>query len=169
MMSHSMGVSSESALRHATDLGIAMQLTNIARDVFEDAEMGRVYLPLHWLDEAGVPENQIRNPHYRSAVVGVVRRLLDSADGFYRSGNAGLRYLPFRASFAVAAASEVYASIGGLVDQRGVRAWETRAVVSPLGKLKAVLRGFVRALGTIPHRVFSPWRRVPLVGVFRHA
>lgn len=169
MMSHAMGVSNESALRHATDLGIAMQLTNIARDVFEDAEMGRVYLPLQWLDEAGVPENQVRNPHYRSALVGVVRRLLDAAEGFYRSGNAGLRYLPFRASFAVGAASEVYASIGRLVEQRGVRAWETRAVVSPLGKLKAVLRGFARAVGTIPFRILSPWRRIPLLGVYRHA
>ena len=54
MMSHVMGLRDESALKHAADLGIAMQLTNIARDVTEDASMGRIYLPLDWLDEANI-------------------------------------------------------------------------------------------------------------------
>ena len=63
MMVHVMGISDEKALRHAADLGTAMQLTNIARDVLEDAAMGRVYLPLSWLDAMGVPEKNwpIRN------------------------------------------------------------------------------------------------------------
>ena len=55
MMSHVMGLRDESALKHAADLGIAMQLTNIARDITEDAAMGRIYLPLSWLQEAQIP------------------------------------------------------------------------------------------------------------------
>ena len=54
-MSHVMGLRDESALKHAADLGIAMQLTNIARDITEDAAMGRIYLPLSWLQEAQIP------------------------------------------------------------------------------------------------------------------
>ena len=61
-MSHVMGLRDESALKHAADLGIAMQLTNIARDITEDAAMGRIYLPLSWLQEAQIPADGYRCP-----------------------------------------------------------------------------------------------------------
>jgi phytoene synthase len=82
MMSHIMGLRDETALRHAADLGIAMQLTNIARDVKDDFEAGRVYLPLRWLADAGVAPDQINDPARRGAVATVARRLIREAECF---------------------------------------------------------------------------------------
>jgi phytoene synthase len=168
MMVHVMGVSHQRALRHAADLGIAMQMTNIARDILEDAALGRIYLPLLWLDEAGIPEAQLTQGRYRDALARVVGRLLDEADRRYRSGNEGLRYLPLRASVAVAVASSVYARIGGLVRSRRSHAWDERAVVSPLGKLAAVFRGLALVARTIPYRIFHHFRPVNITTIWRH-
>ncbi len=169
MMVPVMGVSDSSALRNASSLGIAMQLTNIARDVMEDAAMGRVYLPLTWLEEAGIPEGRIAERKFRPLVAQVVARLLHLADGYYREGNLGLRFLPWRAALAVGVASSVYSRIGLLVSKRGARAWESRCVVSRPGKILAALRGIGLVVQTIPYRLWHPWRRVVATGIWRHA
>ena len=103
MMAHVMGVRDEQALRHAAHLGIAMQLTNIARDVIEDAALSRVYLPLSWLDEAGINAAEIAAAKNRPALARIVARLLAEADRYYRSGDQGLWHLSFRSACAVAA------------------------------------------------------------------
>jgi phytoene synthase len=133
MMACVMRAKKETALTHAIDLGNAMQLTNIARDVLDDARMGRVYLPLEWLAEAGIPAHDLQNPIYRDRLAGVVARLLAVARNYYASGERGLRFLPFRAAYAVACASHIYAGIGDIVLARGARAWDQRAYV-PLWK-----------------------------------
>ena len=81
-----------------------MQLTNIARDVLEDAAMGRIYLPLSWLSEAGIAPEEIAAKKNRDKLALVTGRLLHEAAGYYRSGDSGLWYLSFRSSCAVAAA-----------------------------------------------------------------
>ncbi len=169
MMSHVMGVSDPRALKYAADLGSAMQLTNIARDIREDAEMGRVYLPLLWLDEGGVLEGQIMQPRYRHAVSQVVKRLLREADAYYDSGLSGLKFLPWRAAVAVSVASEVYSQIGRQVLRRGEAAWDSRTFVSKWGKLTAVVRGTLRVLLSAPQRMWLPWRRVEIQQIWRHA
>lgn len=168
MMSHVMGVSDQRALKHAAELGGAMQMTNIARDVLEDAAMDRVYLPLHWLDEAGIPEQQITQAKYREALAGVVARLLAEADRHYRSGIEGLRFLPWRSAFAVAIAARVYSEIGRRVLARGPRAWDNRTVVGKWRKAWAVVEGLALVLATVPYRVKRPWRRVGPLLVWRH-
>ena len=90
MMAHVMGVSDREALHRAADLGIAFQLTNIARDVMEDAGVGRVYLPYCWLAEAGLKPAEVLDPSKRAAVFGVVRRLLHEAERYYASANHGI-------------------------------------------------------------------------------
>ena len=107
MMSHVMGLRDESALKHAADLGIGMQLTNIARDIIEDAAMGRIYLPLSWLQEAQIPAAEVAAPEYREKLAMLSLRLLREADRYYRSGDAGLWYLSFRSACAVSAARQV--------------------------------------------------------------
>src|SRR5262249_48112165 len=129
MMVHVMGVSDDKALKNAASLGIAMQLTNIARDVMEDAAMDRVYLPGVWLEEAGVPRESVADRRFRPLVTQVVSRLVKSAEGYYREGNEGIKYLPLRAALAVAMASRIYSRIGKLVKKRGARAWENRCMV----------------------------------------
>jgi phytoene synthase len=146
MMARVIGATDEAAHKHAVDLGIAMQLTNIARDVLDDARVGRVYLPLSWLAEAGVPAQDIAEPRHRPALAGLVLRLVREAAVYYASGDQGLRYLPFRSACAVAAAREVYAAIGTKVLGRGAAAWDQRTVVSKARKLWLTGRGFVRVL-----------------------
>lgn len=166
MMSHIMGVSSSEALRNACHLGIAMQLTNIARDIKDDFEMGRIYLPIGWLREAKIPVDALLAD--RSRLVPVVTRLLESAEKYYRSGDEGLRYLSFRPACAVASARRVYAEIGREVLRRGSRAWDERVWIPKGRKIQVMLRGVLSVLASLPQRWLHPWNRRPIGIVWRH-
>ncbi len=147
MMAHVMGARDPWALQRAADLGLALQLTNVARDVLDDARAGRVYLPLDWLAAEGVAAEDVAAPEARQRVARVVARLLDEAERYYASGHEGLRALGFRSAWAVAAARRVYREIGQLVRARGAQAWERRAVVSRPRKLCCLaLAGFDAAV-----------------------
>ena len=146
MMAYVMGVRDPSALQRAVDLGIAFQLTNIARDVGEDAGVGRIYLPADWLAQAGIPADELMAPGHAAALRSVVGRLLDEADRYYGSANEGLRSLGFRSAWAVAAARAVYREIGEVVRRRGEKAWDERVVVSKPRKLLGLGGGLFAAL-----------------------
>lgn len=119
MMCSVLGVQDLRALRHAIDLGIAMQLTNIARDVLEDAEASRVYLPAERLAVYGVtPEALVDGEVDEQAVSVVVTDVLDLAERYYESGDAGMRYLPPRARWAILVASRLYRGIGRRLRRR---------------------------------------------------
>jgi 15-cis-phytoene synthase len=130
MMARIMGVSDEPTLDRASDLGLAFQLTNIARDVMEDAAAGRVYLPADWLAEAGLEASAVARPESRAAVFAATLRLLGEADRYYASGRVGIARLPFRSAWAVAAARGVYREIGREVLRRGPSAWDARVATS---------------------------------------
>lgn len=167
MMSHVMGLRDESALKHAADLGIAMQLTNIARDIIEDAAMGRIYIPLSWLDEAKIAPEQIAAPANRSKLTVINLRLLHEAERYYESGDAGLWHLSFRSACAVSAARHVYSEIGSLLLARGARAWDQRAYVTGARKLRVVGRGVLRLFRSAPARLVKPWSPGPLRTVWK--
>ncbi|MBI1861933.1 MAG: phytoene/squalene synthase family protein [Deltaproteobacteria bacterium] len=167
MMSHIMGVRSEGALRNAADLGSAMQLTNIARDVYDDAEMGRIYLPMEWLREAGLDPSDILSPVEAPRVAGVVRRLLAEADRLYRSGDEGLRELRFRPACAVAGARYVYAAIGSEVMRRKEYAWAVRVWIPSRKKALLLLKGVLFVLRSVPGRLARPWRPISIATVWR--
>ncbi len=167
MMVYIMGISHEKALSNAVDLGIAMQLTNISRDVLDDAELGRCYLPQVWLDEEGIKRSEIANPENRGKVAKVVCRLLDRTEYFYRSGKQGLKFLPFRAAVAVAVAANVYREISCLVLLRGANAWDRRAVVSKPKKLWLTILGIFQVMVTIPSRLIFPWKPCQFQRVWR--
>ncbi|HSE88090.1 MAG TPA: phytoene/squalene synthase family protein [Candidatus Binatia bacterium] len=169
MMSHVMGLRDERALKHAADLGIAMQLTNIARDITEDAAMGRIYLPLRWLDEAKIPSEDIALPEHREKLAMLTLRLLREADRYYRSGDAGLWYLSFRSACAVAAARHVYAEIGSLLLRKGAHAWDQRTYVTGSLKLWVVVRAVVSLLRSVPERLWRPWSPAPLRMVWKYS
>jgi phytoene synthase len=162
MMSHVMGVRDERALKHAADLGIAMQLTNIARDIVEDAGMGRIYLPLVWLREAQIEPDEIAAPKNRERLAMVTRRLLQEAERFYRSGDEGLWHLSFRSACAVAAARQVYSEIGRALLRKGARAWDERTYVTGARKLWVVSRAMVGIVRSLPARLLRPWQPAPL-------
>lgn len=145
MMAYVMGTKDPAALQRATDLGIAFQLTNISRDVREDAEIDRIYLPADWLAEAGIPADELLDDKHATALAAVVKRLLDEADRYYASANEGLRALGFRSAWAVAAARDVYRAIGEKVRERGNLAWQERVIVRKRRKLLGVAEGMVDA------------------------
>jgi phytoene synthase len=140
MMAHIMGVRSPSALRRAADLGIAMQLTNICRDVAEDQRRDRVYLPQAWLAavRAGTGVDDEARP--------VVAELLRRANGFYRSGDEGMSALPLGCVVAIHAARLIYAEIGRQIARRGFDVKAGRAVVSGGRKIWLALRALAATL-----------------------
>lgn len=143
MMSHVFGVADDAALVRAAHLGIAMQLTNICRDVAEDWERGRMYLPDELLARhgAGGLDRRLGRALPADVVPAIglaVRDLLALADRYYRSGDRGVRALPWRAALAVRSARAVYAAIGGRIARRDYDVTAGRAVVSTSGKLARV-------------------------------
>jgi len=146
MMTLVMGVRSPSALSRACDLGVAMQLTNIARDVGEDARAGRLYLPLDWMREAGLePDAWLAAPQFGPALAGVIRRVLDEAERLYARARPGIALLPLGCRPAIHAASRIYREIGAEAERAG---WDTvnRRVVTSTGrKLSLAAAGLLDA------------------------
>ena len=140
MMALIMGVRSHQALARACELGLAMQLTNIARDVGEDARNGRLYLPRQWLREEGIaPEEWLKNPEFTPALGRVIARLLKSADELYARSQNGIAYLPRDCRCAIMAARKVYAEIGRVVERQGYDSVNSRAVVSGGRKKRLII------------------------------
>jgi phytoene synthase len=130
MMCRVLDVSSPAAYPHAVDLGIAMQLTNICRDVLEDAARGRRYIPASLIGELSPEELINPNAAVRAKLALGVLDLLRLAEDYYRSGEEGLSYLPLRARGAILIAARVYRGIGiDLVSRKG-DCWSRRAMVS---------------------------------------
>lgn len=149
MMALLMGVTDATTLARACDLGVAMQLTNIARDVGEDARMGRIYLPLDWLAECGIDRAQfLAAPRRSEAVAMVVRRLLQRAETFYASADAGIEALPTACRPAIRAARRLYAEIGRDVEANGCDSVSRRAFVPARRKIVLAARAFSAASPT---------------------
>ncbi len=130
LMAVLMGARSPALVARACDLGTAMQLTNIARDVGEDARAGRLYLPEAWLREAGMdPAAWLRAPCFTPAIGSVVRRLLEAADVLYARADSGIAGLPWDCRPGIAAARLLYAGIGEEVARNGYDSVSRRAVV----------------------------------------
>lgn len=148
MMAWLMGVRDEPTLLRGCDLGMAFQLTNIARDVGDDAAAGRVYLPAAWLEAAGGTADAARlmEPVNRAAVVQATRQLLDEAERYYASAAVGIMRLPFRCAWAIAAARHVYADIGRDVRRRGDTAWDQRVSTSATRKAVRLSQALAEAV-----------------------
>lgn len=140
MMAAVMGVSDRFALARAADLGLAMQLTNIARDVGEDARNGRLYLPLDWLAEREIdPDAFLRNPCFSPALGDVIRQLLNEADRHYRLGHAGIASLPSSCRHAIRTAALVYEDIGAGIAANGFDSVNRRARTTLARKLSLLV------------------------------
>ena len=150
MMCVLMRVRDPDALARACDLGVAMQLTNIARDVGEDARMGRIYLPLDWLAEFDIdPANFVRDPLPTNNVRKMVKRLLAEADRLYRRSEAGINVLPLQARTGIWAARLIYAGIGSQLKRQGFDSISMRARTSPRQKLGWVAQASARSVGSL--------------------
>jgi phytoene synthase len=141
MMAPILGRADQRADAFAIDLGIAMQLTNIARDVAEDAIMGRRYIPANWCEtltsaeiSAGIasPETKIR-----AIISAGIVKILDLSESYYRSGLSGLAYLPWQNHLAIGIAAKVYRAIGIKIVRRNYEWWRGRQVTNAPEKLIA--------------------------------
>ena len=167
MMCHVLGVSRPEALRHAAHLGMAMQLTNICRDVREDWENHRLYIPQALLPAAAVGwrsslGGEIPLPA-RSHLAGAVDQLLQHASRFYASADRGLPMLRWRTAMAVAAARHIYAGIGGMLARRQFDVVAPRAVVPTSQKMWMMARACAASLRYalrrfVPVRLTAPAR-----------
>jgi len=146
MMSRIMGRSDDEALRRAVDLGIGMQLTNVARDVGEDAARDRVYLPADWLAAAGSSVDEVLERRPTAGVLATNRRVLALAERYYESGIGGIRLLPARCRPAILTAALTYREIGRRVLARGGDGVRARVAVPDARKLVLVASAGARCL-----------------------
>ncbi len=146
MMAVLMGAREPDQVARACDLGVAMQLSNIARDVGEDARAGRLYLPLRWMREAGLdPAAWLQRPVFDDALAGVVARLLREAEALYAHAAPGIGQLPLACRPGIGAARLLYAEIGWEVARRGFDSVTARAVVPRRRKLWLLARSVAGA------------------------
>ena len=139
MMANIMGVRDAATLDRASDLGLAFQLTNIARDVVDDAKADRVFVPKDLLIKAGAPvtSSELAKPENWPAAHKAACAQLDIAEQYYASAKVGIKELPFRCAWAISAALSVYREIGEKLRAAGPEAWEQR--VSASGGRKVAL------------------------------
>ncbi|WP_312456059.1 15-cis-phytoene synthase CrtB [Pseudescherichia sp.] len=163
MMARVMGVRDERVLDRACDLGLAFQLTNIARDIIDDAAIDRCYLPAEWLHDAGLTEENYAARENRAALARVAERLIDAAEPYYISSQAGLHDLPPRCAWAIATARSVYREIGIKVKAAGGSAWDRRQHTSKGEKIAMLMAApgqVIRAKTTrVTPRPAGLWQR----------
>lgn len=140
----------------AIDLGIAMQLTNIARDVLEDAKMDRRYLPASWFDAPLSPATIAEAAHESQLpVAAAIDQLLELADCYYASALIGIHLLPWRSRFSIIVALRVYGQIGRQLKRGGLQWWRGRTVVNKLTKARLSITSLIDLLSGLG------WKKVP--------
>lgn len=152
MMGCIMGVRDEQVMHRAADLGIAFQLTNIARDVREDLSVGRCYLPEEWLARAGIPREEAHLPRHAVALHALGCELVALAEPYYDSARIGVAALPWRCGWAIASALLIYREIGLRLKAEGPSAWDSRLKVSDARKLWHLGGGFFTATAAVAIR-----------------
>ena len=143
MMCRVLGCDDPVALRHAVDLGIAMQLTNICRDVAADAQTGRRYLPASLIGDMEPQSLVVPAQAVQPRLQSCLDHLLDTAERYYRSGEAGLAHLPIGARCSILVAARVYRAIGTRLRQSGNQYWLGRTVVPRRTKRLITLRALL--------------------------
>lgn len=153
MMNPLLGVINKEAAPHAVDLGVGMQLTNICRDVLEDAQNGRNYLPTNELKEAGldIKDLAIKGTTPTPLKI-IVKRYLNIADEYYESALKALGHIPLRARLAILIAGEVYRAIGQKIAHNNYEVLNGRTFLNTTEKLLVSAKAFIR--------IFTPsfWR-----------
>ena len=125
------------ARKHAIDLGIAMQLTNIARDVYEDAKMNRLYLPKEWLGQVSTSDlidNKL-DDQKKKLIELSIKNLIELSDKFYANGFSGMKFIPLRTRLAIFFAAKIYKGIGEKIKSGGYVYKLERVYLNKLEKL----------------------------------
>jgi 15-cis-phytoene synthase len=166
MMTLVMETRDPQSLARACELGVAMQLTNIARDVGEDARNGRLYLPLAWLREAGLDADAwLAAPRFDARLGQVIARLLAEAERLYQRAECGVIGLPRDCRPAIQAARLVYAEIGHALAAAGLDSVQRRTVVGTGRKLALLGRACAALVKAPGHPIAAGAASPPLPAV----
>ena len=132
-------IKSKKSYKFAVDLGIAMQLTNIARDILEDSRLDRVYIPKEWIN---ISCYKIQKPsnESRAKIKYATKKLLELSEKYYRSCLKGFGYLPARTRFAILLALITYREIGIKIVKHNYSNTYKRESISAIGKLKCFMK-----------------------------
>ncbi len=144
MMTHILGYSDAAAFAPAEKLGIAMQLTNILRDIQEDKNMGRIYLPRQEMQAYKVDEEDIMAERLSPALVDLIRFHVQRAHGYYDEADRGIPLLSHESRFAIYAASRIYRGILGKIEHTGYNPFLGRAYLPMHQKLSILLHERLR-------------------------
>lgn len=158
MMAQILDVKSKEALKFAIDAGIALQLTNISRDVLEDLEKGRCYIPERWILGAGYEMGEFYNKQiHEDLVISYTKQLLSLADNYYKSSYNGLNKIPFKSRLGICIALKLYRKIGRKLLRKGANPLKGRTMLTGFEKILGILSGLKlflspKVLGLMPSR-----------------
>lgn len=139
MMCQALRCDDPRAISHAIDMGVAMQMTNIARDVYEDAERGRLYVPKAWLGDISCEDILQPSAAAETQIRSAILCLIALSEKRYQTARHGIALLPVRSRLAILAASYIYGGIGRAIRKEQAQNWQSRMVISKPQKLKLVL------------------------------
>ena len=153
-------VKNKNANKHAIDLGIAMQLTNIARDIYEDAIMNRVYLPREWLREISI--EHLKNDSINKIqpkMKDILKKLIDLSEVYYQNGFSGMKYIPIKTRLAIFFAAKIYRSIGMKIKSNNYQYSNKRVYLNKLDKLWVTIKSLPEfILLKMIYRSYTPIR-----------
>ena len=134
-------VNNKEANKHAVDLGIAMQLTNIARDIYEDATMNRVYLPKEWLQDISVEQlTNNSNQEIQPLMSKIIKKLIDLSEVYYQNGFSGMKYIPIKTRLAIFFAAKIYRGIGMKIKSNQYQYSNKRVYLNKFNKLWVTIK-----------------------------
>ena len=144
MMSQALEIRNLEAKYFAIDLGIAMQLTNIARDISQDYDKNRIYLP----EDTGISEDTISNMTHdnKIKIEKSVNDLLIKADIFYNSSLNGLRYIPIKSRISILIALRIYQAIGHKIKRTGTKFLKENIYITAKEKMFLIIKSIIEFL-----------------------
>jgi phytoene synthase len=148
LMARILGATNEKAWRFAIDLGIGMQLTNISRDIKEDALNNRIYLPQDQLG-SDIDATTILNPEHKTKVYHVTKEILITADKYYQSGFSGIYYIPKKNKFSILIAGMLYQSIGNKVLNKNEKFLKQRVYLTVFEKIIILINEYLKQTKTL--------------------
>jgi len=153
-------VKNKDANKHAVDLGIAMQLTNIARDIYEDAIMNRVYLPKDWLKEISIEHlKSDSTEEIQTQMNEILRKLIDLSEIYYQNGFSGMKYIPIKTRLAIFFAAKIYRAIGMKIKGNNYQYSNERVYLNKLNKLWVTIKSLPEfILLKVIYRTYTPVR-----------
>lgn len=144
MTSNVFGYRDDQALQHAVDLGIAMQLTNILRDIGEDLRKDRIYLPLDEMELFGITEQQLFDGEIDQSFIQFMRFQFARARRYYESADRGITYLSADSRLPVCLARENYSSILTKIEENDYRVFDRRAYLNTREKFSILPKVYLR-------------------------